>query len=73
MQARADCEAKGAMLLCPETEAELTVVRNFLKTSEFSLILRFPCLILHKPVDDSQVKHKGSLEKYRTILLSPDV
>ena len=36
-QAKADCEAKGAMLFCPETEAELTIVRNFLKTSEYSL------------------------------------
>ena len=36
-QAKADCEAKGAMLFCPETESELTAVRNFLNTSEYSL------------------------------------
>ena len=36
-QAKVDCEAKGAMLFCPETELELTVVRNFLKTSEYPL------------------------------------
>ena len=35
MQAKADCEAKGVMLFCPETESELTVVRNFLKTSKY--------------------------------------
>ena len=41
MLAKADCEAKGAMLFCPETEAELTVVRSFLRnTSELSLFLR---------------------------------
>ena len=37
-QAKADCEAKGAMLFCPETVSELTVVRNFLKTSRYSLL-----------------------------------
>ena len=37
MPAKADCRAKGAMLFCPETESELTVVRNFLKTSEYPL------------------------------------
>ena len=37
MQAKADCEARGAMLFCPETEEEFTVVRNFLKTRELSL------------------------------------
>ena len=36
-QAKADCEAKGAMLFCPETEEGFTVVRNFLKNSECSL------------------------------------
>ena len=40
MQAKADCEAKAAMLFCPETEAELTVVANFLKTSEFFLFFK---------------------------------
>ena len=36
-QAKTDCEARGAMLFCPETEAELTVMRSFLQTSELSL------------------------------------
>ena len=40
-QAKANCEARGAMLFCPETEEELTVAGNFLKTSELSLFLRF--------------------------------
>ena len=46
MEAKADCEAKGAMLICPETEAELTVVRGFLKTSKLSVLLRF-CFFIH--------------------------
>ena len=41
--AKADCEAKGAMLFCPETEEELTVVRNHLRKGEHSLFLRFFC------------------------------
>ena len=47
-QAKADCEAKGAMLFCPETESELTVVRNFVKTSECSLFqILFFYFMLH--------------------------
>ena len=37
-QAMADCQSKGANLTCPETVAELTDIRNFLRTSKSTLM-----------------------------------
>ena len=59
MQAKADCEARGAMLFCPETEEEFTVVRTFLKTSELSLFIEdffIPWCMLEREVKTAKMR-----------------